>query len=102
MPAKKPRVSRIQITPTARLRDLLQELATLSNQSLSRVAAELLDEVVPVIQGQLDAMRAVASRPEQAAEAIQEYANKAINDVAQASMEFSRSEGKRRRKNAAS
>ncbi len=102
MPAKKPRVLRIAITPTARLRDLLQELSTLSNQSLSRVAADLLDEVVPVIQGQLQAMRAVASRPEQAAEAIQEYANKAINDVAQASLEFSKSEGTRRRKNAAS
>jgi hypothetical protein len=102
MPARKPRVQRIAITPTARLRSLLQELADLQNQSLSRVAAELLDEVVPVVQGQLDAMRAIASRPDQAAEAIQEFANRAINDVAQASLEFTKSEGQRRRKNAAS
>lgn len=102
MTAKKPRVLRIAITPTARLRSLLQELATLTNKSLSFVAADLLDEVVPVIQGQLDAMRAVASRPEQAAQVIEEYANKAINDIAQTSLEFGAKEKPRRRKNASS
>lgn len=102
MPAKKPRVPRIAITPTKRLRSLLEELAVLSNQSLSKVAVDLLDEVVPVIEAQLQAMRAIASRPEQAAERMQEYANKAINEIAQTSLEFTQSEGKRRRKNAAS
>lgn len=102
MPAKKPRVLRIAITPTKRLRSLLEELAALSNQSLSKVAVDLLDEVVPVIEAQLKAMRAIAARPDQAAELVQEYANKAINDIAQTSLDFSKSERKRRRKNAAS
>ena len=102
MPAKKPRVPRLQITLSASMRSLLAELAKLSNQSQSKVAAELLEEVEPVIRAQMAAMKAVASRPDQAAEAIQQYANKAINDVAQASLEFSKSEGTRRRKNAAS
>ena len=103
MPAKKPRVLRIAFTPTARLRALLQELADLQNCSLSSVAADLLDECVPVVQGQLVAMRAVATRPEQAAEYVQEYANRVINEVAQTSLDFQKSEGaKRRRKNAAS
>lgn len=102
MPARKPRVPRLQITLSASMRALLAELAELSNQSQSKVAAELLEEVEPVIRAQMEAMKAVASRPEQAAQAIEEYANRAINDIAQASLEFGKKETKRRRKNAAS
>ena len=91
------RVQRIAITPSPELRALLERLKALAGDSLSKCAAELLEEVRPVVEGQIEAMEAIARRPQQAAELIQEYANAKINEIAQTSLQFTRSESKRGR-----
>lgn len=101
MASRKTRVQRIAITPSPELRALLERLKALSGDSLSKCAAEILEEVRPVIEGQITAMESIASRPEQAVELMQEYANAKMHEIAQASLEFTKSENKRRGKDAA-
>lgn len=98
--ARQPQKPRIQFTPKPELRALLEKLSALSGQSMAQVASELLDEVVPVMQAQISAMEAIAGRPEQAAQVIQDYANRSVIEIAQASLEFGQSQRKKRgRKN---
>jgi len=101
------RVPRISITPSGDLRALLEELASLSGQSLSSVAVELLDEIVPVMRGQLEAMKKIAAAPDKARELMQDYAARGTLEIAQTMIQFeehldSRTvEGKRQKRRAA-
>jgi len=79
---------RIQFVPSARVESLLKELSELSGRSMASLAAEMLDEVSPVIQGQLEAMRAIAATPEKAKQYVQDYANRAVIEIAQTALSF--------------
>ena len=97
--ARQPQKPRIQFTPKPELRALLEKLSAMQGKSMAVVASELLDEVAPVIQGQIQAMEAIVGRPEKAQEAIQDYALKAVNDISQSAMDFGKPGKKRGRKN---
>ena len=79
---------RIAFVPSERVDLLLRELSELSGQSMSSLAAEMLDEVAPVIRGQLDALKALQATPEKAREYVQDYANRAVIEIAQTALEF--------------
>jgi hypothetical protein len=79
---------RIQFVPTERTRALLDQISGLTGQSVASLAAEILDEAAPVIQGQLEAIRKIAGRPHEAKQYFEEYAAKATADIAQVTMEF--------------
>lgn len=80
--------TRIQFVPTERVDLLLRELSALSGQSLASLASEMLDEVAPVIRHQLDALKALQSSPEKAREYVQDYANRAVIEIAQTALDF--------------
>ena len=48
-----------------------------------------------MVQGQIDALTALAKSPEKAKQYVQDYATKAIHDIAQTSMDFAASEDAR-------
>lgn len=79
---------RIAFVPTEQVDKLLRELSELSGQSMASLASELLDEAAPVIRGQLDIMKKIASRPDQVKQYLQDYANKAVIDIAQTALDF--------------
>lgn len=74
---------RISFIPTAQVGDLLNELSTLTGQSKASLASEMLDEVAPVIRGQLEALRKVAASPDEARRYVEDYAKRAMDEIAQ-------------------
>ncbi len=89
------KVPRINVTPTPELRALLVELHQVSGKSLSAIAAELLEEIAPVLRMQIEAMKAIQSAPEQARQIIQEQALQQIGVIGQAALEFEKQEDAR-------
>lgn len=79
---------RIAFVPTEQVEMLLKELSELSGQSMASLASEMLHEVAPVIRGQLDAFRAIAATPEKAKQYVQDYANRAVIEIAQTALDF--------------
>lgn len=89
------RVQRVAFVPSPQVRALLEEVSALSGQSMGSLVSEMMDEVAPVVQGQLDALKALAANPQKAKQYVQDYATKAIHDIAQTSMDFAASEDAR-------
>jgi len=79
---------RISFVPTVQVQELLEELAVLSGQSKASLASEMLDEVVPVIRGQIEALKKVAGRPEEARKWVEDYAQQAVRDISQAVLDL--------------
>jgi hypothetical protein len=103
MANSKTRVRRIAITPSAELRALLEELSEVAGKSLSSVASEMLEEILPVMRMQLDAFREIQKTPDRAREHLLAMANNAHGDISQAVMEFEKvdartMEGKKKRR----
>lgn len=91
-PTKNPRIA---FVPSDAVHALMEQVSKLSGQSKASLISELMDEVAPVIQGQIDALTALAASPGKAKEYVQDYAMKAMHDIAQTSMDFSASEDAR-------
>ena len=89
------KLPRICFVPSAHVRALLEQVSTLTGQSMASLASEMLDEVAPVVQGQIDALMALKATPDKARQYVQDYATKAIHDIAQTSMDFAASEDSR-------
>lgn len=101
------RVQRVAFVPSPHVRALLEEVSALSGQSMGSLVSEMMDEVAPVVRGQLDALKSLAANPEKARQYVQDYATQAVHDIAQISMDFAASEdartveGKKARRRAA-
>lgn len=85
MSTKNPRIA---FVPSDEVLRLVTHLAGASGQSLASIVSELMDDIAPVIQGQLDAFAAIAARPEKAREHIEALAAQSIAAIGQATMEF--------------
>jgi hypothetical protein len=85
---KQARNKRIQFTPSDALLALLEELSELSSDPVARVAADLLEEAMPVIRGQLEALKVLRDRPSRMEAYLQSYANQTIHEIAQVVMDF--------------
>jgi hypothetical protein len=64
-------------------------------QSKASIVSELMDEVAPVMIGQLSALDALEATPELAKQHVQQYATDAIGFIAQTNMDFAASEDAR-------
>lgn len=94
MSTKNPRIA---FVPTDDFLSVISDLADVSGKTKASLVAEILDTATPILRDQLQAYRAIAESPEKAKSVLQEYANKATADIAQAVMEFEEPKRGRRR-----
>lgn len=93
MATKNPRIA---FVPSDAFRDIVSELSKVSGKSKAFIVADILDSATPILRDQLAAYREIAGNPEKAKAVLQEYANKATADIAQAVMEFEQPKRRRR------
>lgn len=97
MSTKNPRIA---FVPTDEFLGVISDLAEVAGKTKASLVAEILDTATPILRDQLAAYRAIAASPEKAKGVLQEYANKATADIAQAVIDFEKP--KRRRRSAKS
>lgn len=79
---------RIQLTPSDEVMALIDEIHTLTGTPKAAILCEILDEVAPVFQSQLQALRMLQDRPREAQRIIQNFANEAVGKLAQANLDL--------------
>lgn len=94
MSTKNPRIS---FVPSDEVRALLMRLSAASGRSMASFAAEILQEVAPVMREQLDALEAVQRAPEKAREILRDRAQEAHRRIDQAVLSLERPDGRRTR-----
>jgi hypothetical protein len=94
-PYKNPRIA---FVPSDAIHELVGQLSDASGESRAAIVSGLLDEIAPVILGQLEAFRKIASRPEEARQHIQDLANSSTAEIAQAVLDLDKPKQPRKRK----
>ena len=79
---------RVQVTLSDEVWALVEEVHALTGTPKSAVISEMLDQVAPVIQTQIGALRLLKEQPREAQRLVQNFANEAIAKVAQASLDL--------------
>jgi hypothetical protein len=74
---------RINITPSDEVWALINEVHALTGTPKAAIVCELLDEVAPVFQNTIQALRMVNEQPREAQRLIQNFANESIGKLAQ-------------------
>jgi hypothetical protein len=95
MTTKNPRIA---FVPSDAVQALVERLSELSGESRAGIVAGFMDEIEPVIRGQIEAFEKIASRPEEARQQVVEYANEAAAMIAQAVLDLDKPKQKRGRK----
>ena len=85
MPSKQ---KRLQITLSPEVRALVDEVHELTGTPRSAIISEMLDEIAPVFQNTIHALRIVKEQPREAQRLIQNFANEAIGKVTQAALDL--------------
>ncbi len=98
-PTKNPRIA---FVPSDVVQELVSEMAEASGQSRASVVAELMDDLAPVIRGQIEAFRKIADRPSEARQHIQDLAEESRAVIAQAELDLGKPKQPRKRKVATS
>jgi cytochrome P450 len=75
-------------------------MSKLSGQSRAAIVSGFMDEIEPVIRGQVEAFQKIAARPEESRQLIEEYANQATATIAQALLDLDKPKQPRKRKGA--
>lgn len=76
---------------------LADEIAKLSGTNRSAVLSEILDETMPVLRMQFEAMKQVAESPKKAAEVIANLAEQGLAQIAQVEMQYKQERRRGRR-----
>ena len=79
---------RVQVTVSDEVWALVNEVHALTGTPRSAVISEILDEVAPVFQNTIHALRIVKEQPREAQRLIQNMANSAIAQTAQAALDL--------------
>lgn len=79
---------RLQITLSDEVWELVNEVHALTGTPKAAVISEILDEVAPVFQNTIQALRIVKEQPREAQRLVQNMANSAIAKVSQASLDL--------------
>ena len=79
---------RLQVTLSPEVRALVEEVHQLTGTPRAAIVAEMLDEIAPVFQNTIHALRIVKEQPREAQRLIQNFANEAIGKAAQASLDL--------------
>jgi hypothetical protein len=94
-PTKNPRIA---FVPSDAVHALVRELSEASGESRAAIVSSLMDDVEPVIRGQLEAFRKIAARPEEARQHIQDLANETTAKIAQAMLDLDEPKQPRKRR----
>lgn len=84
----KKRARRLQVTPSPEVMALVDEVHELTGTARAAIVAEILDEVAPVFQNMIQALRVVQEQPREAQRLVQNMANEALAKVAQANLDL--------------
>lgn len=79
---------RIQVTPSDEAWALIEEMHALTGIPRAAVISEILDEVTPVFQSQIQALRVLKESPREAQRIIQNFANEAVVKLAQVNLDL--------------
>ena len=79
---------RLQITLSDEVWALVEEIHGLTGDSKSAVISEMLDMVAPALQTQVGALRVLQENPREAQRLVQNFANQAVGQLAQASLDL--------------
>lgn len=96
-PTKNPRIA---FVPSDAVHKLVRELSESSGESRAAIVSGLMDELEPVIRGQLEAFRRIAARPEETRQHIQELANESMAKIAQVQLDLEEPKQPRKRRGA--
>ena len=81
---------------------MLRELSGLSGHTMAWHVGDMLTDLVSVYRGQIEAMKKIANRPEEAKQHVRALANEATALIAQAVLAFEQPKKPRKRKGATS
>lgn len=84
----KKRARRLQVTPSPEVMALVDEVHALTGTARAAIVSEILDEVAPVFQNMIQALRVVQEQPREAQRLVQNMANEALAKVAQANLDL--------------
>jgi uncharacterized membrane protein YccC len=93
---------RIAFVPSDVLNELLKQLSETTGRTKAFHAGDLLNDLAPVIQMQVEAMRKINGRPEAARQHVMEMAMEARAMIDQAELELDKPRRQRKRKGATS
>jgi len=79
---------RLNVTLSDSVWDLVNEVHALTGTPKAAVISEILDEVAPVFQTQIEALRVLKDRPREAQRLIQNRSNEAIARLAQNTLDL--------------
>lgn len=79
---------RVLVTPSDEAWALIEEVHKLTGTPRAAIVSEILDEVAPVFQNTINALRIVQEQPREAQRLIQNFVNEAIGKAAQASLDL--------------
>jgi hypothetical protein len=96
MSYNKTRNPRIAFVPSDEVLGILKELRQLSGHTMAWHVGDMLTDLVPIYRGQIDAMKKLANRPEEARQHIQDTANHSIIQIAQTMLDLPRPKRKGR------
>jgi uncharacterized protein YbjQ (UPF0145 family) len=94
-PTKNPRIA---FVPSDAVHALVGQLSELSGESRAGIVSDFMDQMEPVIRGQIEAFRKIAARPEEARQYVQDLANESTAMIAQAVLDLDKPKQKRGRK----
>ena len=79
---------RLQVTLSPEVRALVEEVHQLTGTPRAAIVSEMLDEIAPVFQNTIHALRIVKEQPREAHRLIQNFANEAIGKATQAALDL--------------
>ncbi len=79
---------RLQVTLSPEVRALVEEVHQLTGTPRAAIVSEMLDEIAPVFQNTIHALRIVKEQPREAQRLIQNFANEAIGRATQAALDL--------------
>lgn len=98
-PTKNPRIA---FVPSDAVHAIVRELSNLSGESRAAIVSGYMDELEPVIRGQLEAFRKIADHPQEVREYVKDLADSARAKIAQAELDLDKPKQRRKRKGATS
>ena len=79
---------RLQLTLSDEAWALIEEVHALTGTPKSAIVSELLDEILPAISAQLEALRKLSAAPREAQALINEFAEEAFGKLAQSQLDL--------------
>ena len=79
---------RLQVTLSPEVRALVEEVHQLTGTPRAAIVSEMLDEIAPVFQNTIHALRIVKEQPREAQRLIQNFVNEAIGKATQAALDL--------------